>query len=149
MWSSLSHTFHLVSLYFHCTNKLTWFQVQSLEMCCFSWDHEIGLSGSSLSNKSVRMKAYQITKHNTIVYNTVRQNFTTLVSYHGANLFMVCCDNLKVKSINVVLTFLSNIAGKCACTCSVGQHSPLPRDTALQHCTGILTSCSRDVWTRP
>lgn len=59
-------------------------------VCCFMWDEETWSRKVGLSNI---FEAYQISQHCTAVYNRMRQDFTTLESYHSYNHFIFQHNN--------------------------------------------------------
>lgn len=74
----------------------------------------------------MRLKAYQMPKHCTAVYNAHSQDFTILQSYHGANYLIFRCE-VKIHCSNY-----SYPPGMCACVYLAGHSSTMPNDVALQ-----------------
>ncbi len=68
-------------------------------------------------------------QHTARVYNTHRQDFTTVESYRRSTSFIFCHDNRKVNSANTALKFQSNLPRMCTCTYVTGQRSALPGES--------------------
>lgn len=83
-------------------------------------------------NISVCWKCSQTPKHCPAVYNTQRQDFTTLTSRHDSSYFLLCRSDHQVNGRNMLLL------GMCPCMYLIG-HTALPDD--------ITFSCSRS-WAR-
>lgn len=65
------------------------------------------------------LKAY---KMNTVVYNTMQKNFTTLESYHSNYNYILCHNNCKVNH---------RTTGMWAFMCFIGKHSALSNNISL------------------
>ena len=75
--------------------EIQWVVLVGVYFYKYWWEDEIQSRKSSLSNKSMSLKACQTLKHCTAVY-TVRQDFT------------ICCNNCEVNITN-------NLPGICVC----------------------------------
>ena len=70
-----------------------------------------------MSNRLMDLKAFHLPKHCTSVYNTMRQDFTAMESYHGGNHIIIFrCNDHEVNSRNTTLKLQSNLAAMVACT---------------------------------
>ncbi len=84
----------------------------SVRLCT---DNEIQSEKDCLNNRSVSLKAYQTPKHCTVLYNTVRTDFTTLESYHSDNHSIFCLDDHEV--IELPHSHHKVIYKECALAC--------------------------------
>lgn len=68
----------LLKIALHFKNGVVW-------VCClkYHWEDEIWTRKSNLSNRSLSLKAHGTPTHWLLVYNTIRQDFTTLESHHS------------------------------------------------------------------
>ncbi len=66
------------------------------------------------------------------VYNTLRQDFTTLGSYHGGTYFIFHCNSCKANSINTACTLQSHLQGVSSCMHIIGHCSVLPDHITLR-----------------
>ncbi len=83
-----------------------------------------------LVNKSISLKFIRC-QNSALQLIIVRQDITTLGSYHSYNDFIFCHDDCEVKSRNTGFMLQSNLPGMCAFMYFNGQCRALPDDTAL------------------
>lgn len=72
------------------------------------------------------LKAYQVPKLYKAVYNIMREDLTSLESYHGHHHVIFHHDYREVNSKNTAFILQSNLPGMCTCTYVIGHHSTLP-----------------------
>ncbi len=65
--------------------------------------------------------------------NTLRQDFTTMESYHGSNYFNFGYNDWEINSVNTTFMSQSNPPGMRVCMYVIGLSSALPDDDVLQH----------------
>lgn len=86
-----------------------------------------------------RLRAFQMAKHRTVVYDAQRWDFTNVEHYDGENYFIFQQHNHKISTTNTLL--IPNVPGMWACRHLPGQCNDLYEDVALlqvQFCPLLL-----------